>query len=250
MRRPRRALWAMVDVTGSRFVDNCSAMTAVHQLRLGRMSLPQSHPRAAEQICEICCYVIDHPAGLIVVDTGPRAAHPLIDELYAPEVAVITSVLAAAGFDERDVAAVVNTHLHFDHCGQNHLLGHAPVWVTEAELRVSTTERYTVSEWAHIEPSRLRLAADGELIADGVRVLHTPGHSPGHLSVAAQTERGLEIVVGQACYSCAEFAAATTTADDMHDSAWHSVGLESVARLRSLNPARAHFSHDPQAFEA
>ena len=150
------------------------------------MSLPQSHPRAAEQICEICCYVVDHPEGLIVVDTGPRSGHPLIDELYAPDVAPITSVLAA----------------------------------------------------------------DGELIADGVRVLHTPGHSPGHLSVAAQTDRGLEIVVGQACYSCAEFAAATTTADDMHDPAWHSVGMESVARLRSLNPARAHFSHDAQPFGA
>ena len=214
------------------------------------MSLPKSHPRAAERMCEICCYVIDHPDGLIVVDTGPRAGHPLIDELYAPEVALITSALTAAGFDERDVAAVVNTHLHFDHCGQNHLFGHAPVWVTEAELQVSTTERYTVPEWAHIEPNRLRLAADSELIPDGVQVLHTPGHSPGHLSVAAQTERGLEIIVGQACYSCAEFAAGTTAATDMHDSSWHSVGLESVARLRLLNPARAHFSHDPQMFEA
>jgi len=250
MRGLGRALGVMVDVTASRFVETCNAMTAVHQLPLGRMSLPESHPRAAEQVCEICCYVIDHPDGLIVIDTGPRAGHPLIDELYAPDVALITSVLAAAGYDERDVSAVVNTHLHFDHCGQNHLLGHAPVWVTEAELKVSTTELYTVPEWAHIEPSRRRLAGDGELIADGVQVLHTPGHSPGHLSVAVQTDRGLEIVVGQACFSGAEFTAAATTVGDMHDPSWHTVGLESVARLRSLNPARAHFSHDPQAFEA
>ena len=225
-------------------------MTSIHQLRLGRMSLPKSHPRAAERICEINFYVIDHPDGLIVVDTGPRAGHPFIDKLYAPKVAPVTSALAALGFDERNVAAVVNTHLHFDHCGQNHLLGHAPVWVTEAELQASTTERYTVPEWAHIAPSRLRLAADGELIADGVQLLRTPGHSPGHLSVAVQTERGLEIVVGQACYSCAEFAAATTIASDMHGPAWHSVGLESVVRLRSLNPVRAHFSRDAQVFEA
>ncbi|WP_420621884.1 MBL fold metallo-hydrolase [Candidatus Poriferisodalis sp.] len=225
-------------------------MTDIHQLHLGHMSLPESHPRAAERICEICCYVIDHPDGIIVVDTGPRAGHPFIDKLYAPDVVPVTSALAAAGFDEREVAAVVNTHLHFDHCGQNRLLGHAPVWVTEAELQVSTTELYTVPEWAHIETSRLRLATDGELIAGGIQLLHTPGHSPGHLSVAVQTERGLEIVVGQACYSCAEFAAATTTASDMHDPDWHSVGLESVARLRSLNPTRAHFSHDAQTHEA
>lgn len=225
-------------------------MTDIHQLHLGRMSLPESHPRAEEEICEICCYVVDHPDGLIVVDTGPAAGHPLIDKLYAPKVTSITTALTAAGFDERGVAAVVNTHLHFDHCGQNHLLGHAPVWVTEAELQVSTTDLYTVPEWAHIEPSRLRLAADGELIADGVQVLHTPGHSPGHLSVAVQTEPGLEIIVGQACYACSEFAAGTTAVTDMHDPAWHAAGLESIARLRSLNPVRAHFSHDPTTFAA
>ena len=38
-----------------------------------------------------------------------------------------------------------------------------------------------------------------------------------------------------------------TIADDMHDPAWHSVGLESVARLRSMNPARAHFDHGTRA---
>ena len=48
----------------------------------------------------------------------------------------------------------------------------------------------------------------------------------------------------QACYSCAEFAASVTTPADMHGPDWHSAGLESVARLRSLNAVRAHFSHD------
>ena len=219
-------------------------MTDIHQLHLGHILLPDSHPRATERICEIYCYAIEHPDGIIVVDTGPRAGHPVIDELYAPEVVSITSALTSAGLDERGVAAVVNTHLHFDHCGQNNLLGHAPVWVTEAELEVSTAEFYTVPEWAHIDASRLRVALDGELIADGVRILHTPGHTPGHLSVAVETDLGLEIVVGQACYSCAEFAAGSTNPADMHDPAWHTAGVESIARLRSLNAVRAHFSHD------
>lgn len=225
-------------------------MTSVHQLHLGQVSLPDTHPRVADRICEIYSYVIDHPDGIVVVDTGPRSGHPIIDQLYAPEVSSIVEALNGAGFDERNVTAVVNTHLHFDHCGQNHLLDHAPVWITEAELRVSVTEFYTVPEWAAIESGRLRLAGDGEAIADGVKVIHTPGHTPGHLSVATETSQGLEIIVGQACYTCAEFIAGTSMLDDMHDPGWHQIGLDSLARLRSLDPNRAHFSHDAATFLA
>lgn len=223
-------------------------MTSVRRLHLGTVSLPDFHPRSSDGTCEIYSYLIDHPDGLIVIDTGPRMGHPLIDQMYAPQVTSIVDALNLAGFDERDVCAVVNTHLHFDHCGQNHLLDHAPVWVTRAELHASTAEFYTVPEWAAIEAGRLRLAVDGEAVAEGVTILHTPGHTPGHLSVAVTTARGLEIVVGQACYSCAEFAANTAAATDMHTAEWHDHGLESLARLRSLEPTRAHFSHDATTY--
>ncbi|MCB0997315.1 MAG: MBL fold metallo-hydrolase [Acidimicrobiales bacterium] len=219
-------------------------MTRIHQLHLGHVRLPDSHPRASERTCQIYSYAIEHPDGVIVIDTGPRAGHPIIDDLYAPDVISIIDALNTVGIDERDIAAVFNTHLHFDHCGQNHLLDHAPVWITEAELDVSTSEFYTVPEWATIEPDRLRLAADGETIADGITILHTPGHTPGHLSITAHTDIGLEIVVGQACYTCAEYDASTIALTDMHTADWHSAGLDSLARLRALQPDRAHFSHD------
>jgi len=223
-------------------------MPLIHQLHLGHIRLPDSHPRAAELTCAIFSYAIDHPDGVIVIDTGPRAGHPIIDDLYAPEVMSIVDALNNASIDERDVAAVINTHLHFDHCGQNHLLDHAPVWITEAELDVSATEFYTVPEWANIEPDRLRLAADSETIADGVTILHTPGHTPGHLSITARTDTGLEIIVGQACYTCAEYDANTVALTDMHAADWHTTGLDSLARLRALRPDRAHFSHDAATY--
>ena len=82
------------------------------------------------------------------------------------------------------------------------------------------------------------------MIADGVTVLQTPGHTPGHLSVTVRAEAGDELIVGQACYSCAEFTNGTTTVEDMHTPDWQETGLESLARLRALDPVRAHFSHD------
>ena len=52
--------------------------------QLGHVRLPDSHPRAPERTCEIHGYAIDHPDGVVVVDTGPRLGHPIIDDLYAP----------------------------------------------------------------------------------------------------------------------------------------------------------------------
>ena len=181
-------------------------MTRIHQLDLGHVTLPETHPRAAEGICQIYSYAIDHPDGVIVVDTGPE---PVIQSSTSSTRPRSSRVLNTAGIDERDVTALINTHLHFDHCGQNHLLDHAPVWITQAELDVSTTDFYTVPEWATVDPHRVRLAADDETIAVGVTILHTPGHTPGHLSVAVHTDTGLEIIVGQACYTCAEYEAGT-----------------------------------------
>jgi len=195
------------------------------------------------------CHAIDHPDGVIVVDTGPRAGHPVIDELYAPDVVTIVEALNRAAIDERDVAAVILSHLHFDHCGQHHLLAPAPVWSTAAEVEVADEPLYTVPEWAAVEADRLRIGADGEEVADGVRVLHTPGHTPGHQSVVVHGSAGTELVVGQACYSCAEFDRGDLAATDMHDEAWVAAGRHSLERLRSLEPVRAHFSHDLTAHQ-
>lgn len=225
-------------------------MNRVHRLVLGHVVLPAGHPRHDEGTCPILSFAIETPDGIVVVDTGPRSGHPVIDELYAPEVVSIIDALHSCSLDERDVVAVVNTHLHFDHCGQNHLLGHAPVWVSAAELEAASMEFYTVPEWAAIVPDRRRLSSDGEEIGPGIRLLHTPGHTPGHQSIAVDTEDGLELVVGQACYSCAEYAAGRPAATDMHDRNDIAAGVESLARLRGLRPVRAHFSHDRDAFEA
>jgi len=216
----------------------------VHQLHLGHVVLPTSHPRSNESTCEIYSYVIEHPDGLIVVDTGPRSGDAVIDELYAPQVASIVDALNSAGLDEREVMAVVNTHLHFDHCGQNNAFANAPIWVTAAEYEASLAEFYTVPHWAEIAESHRRTSQDGESITEGVRLLHTPGHTPGHQSVAVDTANGLESIVGQACYSCAEYEAAAPAEADMHDATWVEAGLDSLNRLRALHPRLAHFSHD------
>ena len=220
------------------------------RVELGHVRLPTWHPRAEDKTCPIFCFVIEHVDGVIVVDTGPREGHPFIDELYTPRVMSIVDALHGCSVDERDVTAVVNTHLHFDHCGQNYLLGNAPIWVTAAEVEAAAAEFYTVPEWAQIDEPRLRLSSDGEEIAEGIRVLHTPGHTPGHQSVVVETNTGRELIVGQACYTCSEFMDRTVVEADMHDADWLSAGRESLQRLVDLGVKTAHFSHDSIVYRA
>jgi len=219
-------------------------MNKLVRLELGSVQLPETHPRAGDGQCPILCFAVVHRDGVVVIDTGPAAGHPVIDELYAPDVISIVAALHQAGIDERDVGDIINTHLHFDHCGQNDQLPSARVWVTDEEVEASIEPFYTVPEWAAIDPARRRVSRDEGEVADGVVLLHTPGHTPGHQSVAVQTPKGLELVVGQTCYSCAEFDADAPMVADMHDAEWLAVGTDSLRRLQALSPAACHFSHD------
>lgn len=219
-------------------------LVSVVPLRLGTVTLPPQHPRADAGSCPIVAHVINHPDGLIVVDTGPRQGHPVIDELYSPDVHTIVEALHKADFDERDVAAVVNSHLHFDHCGNNHLLDPAPVWSCATEIEAARAEFYTIPEWATIPDDRLRLSTDREQIASGVTILHTPGHTPGHQSVLVETVNGVELLVGQACWTCREFDTTAAEASDAHDESWIAAAADSLRRLRDLQAHRAHFAHD------
>ena len=224
-------------------------MNRLVRLELGTVQLPDTHPRAADGHCPILCFAVVHPDGVVVVDTGPRAGHPVIDELYAPQVVSIVEALHQAGIDEREVGDIVNTHLHFDHCGQNDRLPQANVWVTAEEVEAAAQPMYTVPQWAAIDADRLRLSRDDTEVADGVRLLHTPGHTPGHQSVAVQTTLGLEIVAGQTCYSCAEFDSDAPMVADMHDDSWLVAGTESLRRLQALTADVCHFSHDRSTWQ-
>ena len=194
--------------------------TRVVAIELGTVRLPEWHPRAADGTCPIRVFAVDHPDGMILFDTGPADDHELINEWYAPHVLPIREALQAHGLDDRDVAAIVNSHLHFDHCGQNRAFPDVAVWVQRDELAAAAEPAYTVPEWAEIEPGRRRELDGDESLADGVTVLSTPGHTPGHQSMRVHTGRGVELLVGQACYLCSDFEAVRVPEDNLHDGSW------------------------------
>lgn len=193
-------------------------------------------------------YVVRHADGLIVVDTGVGTGNPWIDEQYKPQVVEIRTALNEAGFDERDVRAVINTHLHFDHCGQNAAFRGTPVFVQHAEMDALVDPTFTVAGWAAIPEQDLRVIDGDTTVAVGVRIVATPGHSPGHQSVVLDGPDGTFVIVGQCCYTSAEFAQSEVLEADMHEPGWVELGRESVRRLHALAPTTAYFSHDKTTY--
>ena len=78
----------------------------------------------------------------------------------------------------RDLVAVINTHLHFDHCGGNRRYAGLPTYVQRRELETARRSGLPRGMGAVPGESYVELDGDAELF-DGVSVLFTPGHSVG-----------------------------------------------------------------------
>ncbi len=186
-------------------------------------------------------YLVRHPDGPVLVDTGVGGGHEGIDKLYQPVCTPLADTLDEAGLHPSDIVAVINTHLHFDHCGENRLFPNTPVYVQADEYEAAQDPLYTVREWIEFPGARLeQLSGESELLP-GLSVISTPGHTPGHQSVLVEGEDGLSVIAGQAVYSAAEFAgAAPATGGEWDGEAY----ARSLASLRDLAPERVYFSHD------
>ena len=130
-------------------------LPTITRLDLATVTLPDWHPEAVNSPdCVVYGYAVDHPDGVVVFDTGVGTDSELIDELYDPKVQLLDRALAAAGLAPESVVAIVNSHLHFDHCGQNPLF-HGNV----AEGRV-LEPRDAVEEHVAKRPTRANPVGD------------------------------------------------------------------------------------------
>ena len=120
-------------------------------------------------------HIIDHPDARMLVDTGMTELHPAAADLDPRLIPLNTQNFDLAGID-----IVVNTHLHFDHCGGNHLFAGRPIYVQRRELDDAPNEDdYTIREWVEA-PGVRYVPVDGELeLLPGLRLVPAPGHTRG-----------------------------------------------------------------------
>jgi N-acyl homoserine lactone hydrolase len=198
-------------------------------LHLADVTYPASHPLAGQD-GPVLAFAIRHPDGVVLVDTGIGEGNGWVDENYQPRKRDLREALDAAKLDPAEVRAIVNSHLHFDHCGQNRAFPGVPIHVQQAELDLALREGHTVVEWVDFPEARYEAVEGDREILPGISVIATPGHTQGHQSVTIRTGDGLVLIVGQAAQDARSFATGEADA--------------SVRLLRELNADRIHFSHD------
>jgi N-acyl homoserine lactone hydrolase len=170
-------------------------------------------------------WAIDRPEGTILVDTGMIDSTPRLDEKWHPVLRPWPEL--------RNVVAVINTHLHFDHCGGNRRFAGTPTYVQRVELEAAVEPNYLVA-WVHFDgESYVEIDGDAELF-DGVKVLFTPGHSPGHQAVLVDTDDGLVVLGGDVTYFMPELIEGATP---------------SILRIHELRPRRVYLAHHEQPWE-
>jgi N-acyl homoserine lactone hydrolase len=146
---------------------------------------------AEDERMPVYVHVIDHPDARVLVDTGMTELHPAVADMD-PRL----QPLSEHDLDLTSIDLVVNTHLHFDHCGGNHLFAGTPIYVQRQELHDALTEDdYTIREWVEA-PAVAYLPVDGEQeLLPGLRLVPAPGHTRGMQVVVVETG-GRPVVVG------------------------------------------------------
>ncbi len=195
-------------------------------------------------------HAVVHRDGVFLFDNGVGFGNTEIESTFTPRVTAIGDALAENGIALADVTGVANCHLHFDHSGQNgRIPTGVPIFVQRTEWAMVHEPDYTVPEWIDA-PGLSYEVLDGEIeVAPGLRLIPTPGHTAGHQSLVLEASDGTVVLAGQALQSRAEWEGATEASASGASAAKDPRYPDSVERLRSLDPVRVHFAHDPAVLE-
>lgn len=109
--------------------------------------------------------------------------------------------LAELDIAPQDVNYVVNTHLHFDHAGNNDLLGRATFFVQREQYEFAKDNPSFPNQYWNLPTLSYELVdGETELFPD-IRVVPSPGHAPGHQSVMLRLpQTGSVLLCGDAVY--------------------------------------------------
>jgi len=202
--------------------------------------------------------LIEHPQGLFLFDTGfglDLVNEKLPFELpkQSPE-QTLPAQLKVCGFEPEDVDAVINSHLHFDHCGGNRYMTKAVTYLHADEIREARSPEpfevlgYADRSWDRPEAEFNPLTGDVELVP-GLHLFHTPGHTIGHYSLLVELEgRRPLLFMADVSYTPAAYEK-----DQQAGFHWNPVaGVRSIRRIKQIAKewdAEIFFTHDMSEFQ-
>ena len=195
-------------------------------------------------------FVVTHPGGAVLVDTGVGGPDEVLSDWRVVNRSV-ADALADLDMTPGDIDLVINTHLHFDHCGQNAVFTNAPFYVQREEVSRAQRESRELYDWFDFMNARFELLDGDTEVLPGLSVITTPGHTVGHQCVVVRSDNGVsDVMIGDAAYTPRLYQG---PADDKlppgqasDTAAWR----DSLRRIRSTGAAQLHFCHHTDVIHA
>ena len=139
----------------------------------------------------------------ILVDTGMEEfmVPPGAEEQTGLRIMEFEEALQTVNLKPDEVDIVIQTHLHNDHCENTYKCTNAKVYVQKTELDFFRSPHPIDHRYYSdlLDESEVVTVEGDREIVPGVRVLFTPGHTPGGQSVAVETKDGTAIITGFCC---------------------------------------------------
>jgi N-acyl homoserine lactone hydrolase len=225
----------------------------IHRLRMGYATVPvEESPEHAGERLMLCAYLIRHPKGVFLWDTG-IGEHPEVERLFKPVRWPLEAQLAALGVRMDEVRVIGNCHLHFDHAGGNSLFPGVPILAQRVEHEsAAIVEDYTIPGIADFSGARYELLEGGAPVWSGLQVIPTPGHTAGHQSLVVETRQGRVVLAGQSFNFASDFAKARLTQELHHGGYLTDAEVDYppwMDVVEALDPWRILFAHDVASWE-
>jgi glyoxylase-like metal-dependent hydrolase (beta-lactamase superfamily II) len=213
--------WKIGDVTVTRVVE--SELPVPHKYSFLKQATPEAlrqmpwlYPHFVNEdgsmVLSIHALLVDAPGMKLVVDTciGNDKARALLrgQKLQTQ----FLKHIAEAGFPREKVDAVICTHLHVDHVGWNTMLDGGkwvPTFPNARYLFGKTEYEYWMKEGSGenieimadsvtpvVEAGLVQQVEMDHRISSELRLVPTPGHTPGHVSVVIESKGETAVITG------------------------------------------------------
>ncbi len=248
--------------------NNIGPQTAVRivPLEIGRLDTDLRIITGEERraIFPIPSWLIEHPKGLVLFDTGLHRDLQTSSErigkssrFFTPDFPggeELSARLSARGIRPDDITHIIFSHLHFDHAG-------GTAEIPDARIVIQADEWAAGNETANIEsgvydPRDYQLGHDLETIegvhdvfGDGALVcIPTPGHTPGHQALRVELASGPVVLTGD-CIYFEDMLDQMAVPRFGYDTEQQLTSMTRLKRMRDRDGCRLLFGHDHAQFK-
>lgn len=232
-------------------------------------------PQAKEITIPVSMWVLKHPKGLVVFDTGNNAAiSDSMDNCKKHWAAgncdflkpsqkrsdVIDAQLKKLGFKTDDVKIVISSHSHLDHAGNIGMFPKAIHIMQKKELyqgwwpeKFQGREPNGTFVMADLAAARgfnfFEIEGDYDLFGDGtVKIISTPGHTLGHQSLKVKLPQTGTVILTQDAIWMQENADGYVAGLNYSVKDW-SDSANKLKMMRDIEGAKLLFAHDAPQFD-